>query len=226
MASWSGTSALTFDCYGTLVDWEAGILRDLRRALGAEAPSDDVLLGLYADAESRCESGSFRPYREVLQATAVQIAAALGVRLRLAGPVFDLPAWPLFPDTAQALRALQARFRLCVTSNVDRDLFDATEKAIGLRFDEVVTADQVRSYKPGHAHWLEAMRRMRLGPADVVHVAQSLHHDVVPAKALGIRTVWVDRRAGRPGGATRAPDGAATPDLVVTSLAELASLAG
>ncbi len=225
LAWWSGIRALTFDCYGTLVDWETGILRDLRRSLGPAAPADDVLLGLYADAESRIEARSFRPYREVLQETFVEIAGALGLQVRLTGPAFDLPTWPAFPDTAEALRRLQSRFMLCITSNVDRDLFAQTEKSLGVRFDEVVTADQVRSYKPAKAHWTEAMRRLSLGPADVVHVAQSLHHDVVPAKALGIRTVWVDRRAGRPGGATRAPQGDAKPDLRVTSLAELAELA-
>ena len=108
------------------------------------------------------------------------------------------------------------------TSNVDRDLFLETEERIGVRFDEVVTAEDVRSYKPSPAHLHEAMRRLGLGPEEIVHVAQSLHHDVAMAKPLGIRTVWVDRRAGRPGGAVLPADVAA--DLRVETLAELADL--
>jgi 2-haloalkanoic acid dehalogenase type II len=218
VAFWDGIRALTFDCYGTLVDWETGILRDLRRALG-DAGTDDELLLAYAKSESALEAGPFQPYRVVLEEAARGVAAAIG-RAVPEGRVFDLPSWPPFPDTADALRRLGLRFRLCITSNVDRDLFLETEKALGVRFDEVVTADEVASYKPRPAHLTEAMRRLGLGPAEIVHVAQSLHHDVAMAKPLGVKTCWVDRRAGRPGGAVLPAD--PIPDLRVTTLAELA----
>ena len=219
MAFWDGIRALTFDCYGTIVDWETGILADLRRAgLGG---TDDELLAAYATAESRAESGEFRRYRDVLAEAAKGVAAAIGARLD-ADAVFDLPSWPPFSDAPEALRRLGLRFRLCITSNVDRDLFLETEKRLGVRFDEVVTADVVRSYKPRPAHLHEAMRRLGLEPHEIVHVAQSLHHDVAMAKPLGIQTVWVDRRAGRSGGAVLPAD--AVPDLRVTSLAELVEI--
>lgn len=222
MAFWDGIRALTFDCYGTLVDWETGILRDLRDFFGPGLTMpDDDLLRCYAEAEAKAESGPYRPYREVLEACCVDIALSSGLRPPLA-PALNLPGWPPFPDTRDALRRLGLSFRLCITSNVDRDLFLETEKRIGARFDEVVTAEDVRSYKPNPAHLHEAMRRLALGPAEIAHVAQSLHHDVAMAKPLGIRTVWVDRRAGRPGGAVLPADVVA--DLRVETLAELADL--
>ncbi|HKD99755.1 MAG TPA: haloacid dehalogenase type II [Planctomycetota bacterium] len=225
MIEWGSVRALTFDCYGTLVDWETGIVRDLRRGL---APPREVeaeeWLRLYAEAEAEIESGGFRKYRDVLREAQARVAAKVGARVvdRDALPN-GLGSWPPFPDTLAALERLGKRFRLCITSNVDRDLFAATERALGVRFDEVVTADQVRAYKPDPALVREALSRLGLGPDDVVHVAQSLYHDIGMAQGLGLRAVWVDRRGGRPGGATRGVD-AAAPDLRVGSLAELATV--
>jgi len=224
MIDWSSVQALTFDCYGTLVDWEAGILRDLRAGLVTDA-TDEQLLDAYADAETGLEAGAYRPYREVLFAALARVASALSARV--VDPqalVRGLATWPPFPDTVAALASLAQRFRLCVVSNVDRDLFDATEAALGAPFAEVVTADQVRSYKPASAHFEEAMRRLGLERGAIVHVAQSLFHDIEPAHALGLACVWVDRRGGRTGGATRPPRGQPSPDRIVGSLAELERL--
>lgn len=222
---WNAVGALTFDCYGTLVDWESGLARDLRAGLAIESQrSDEELLAWYAEAESESEAPPFRPYAEVLRLALARVARRAGAAVRdPEALVRGLPRWPPFPDTREALRALGRRYRLCVVSNVDRALFEGTRALLGARFDEIVTAEDVRSYKPAPAHFAEALRRLALPVERVVHVAQSLHHDVAPARALGLRTVWIDRRGGRGGGATPAPADRVVPDLRFASLAELAA---
>lgn len=224
----SGVEALTFDCYGTLVDWETGILSTLRRVLAAHdiEAEDDELLELFGKLESRIESTGFGRYRDVLEAVMSTMASQLGFsasedeRTSLAD---ELGTWPVFPDTRAALERLQSRFRLAIVSNVDDDLFARTQQSIGIEFDEVVTAEQVESYKPGRAHFDEVLHRLALEPSQVIHVAQSLFHDIAPATALGWRTVWVRRRSGDDGsGAT--PPAEATPDHVVDDLARAADL--
>ena len=220
--------ALTFDCYGTLIDWERGLLAALRTVVtDREAVPDEVLLEHFARFESDAESGPFRPYRDVL-----------GVVVRRIGEVCDVPVsaeaadrfaasvadWPPFPDTVEALQSLGRRFRLAIVSNVDDDLFAGSAEQLGIDFDEVVTALQVKSYKPARAHFDEVLIRLDLPSDRVLHVAQSLYHDIAPAKALGFTCVWVDRRVGRAGaGAT--PVARAVPDLEVPDLASLARLA-
>lgn len=220
---WSRIRALTFDCYGTLIDWETGILHDLRNGLGDTGCSNEDLLVRYAEVEAAVEKGPFMPYRQVQREVLARIARDLGVEPRQPDALSrGLRSWPPFPDTIAALGRLGRRYRLCITSNVDRDLFEGTAARLGVRFDEVVTADQVRSYKPGTAHFEDAFRRLGLPASSIAHVAQSLYHDIVPARRLGLATVWVDRRAGRPGGATLPPDQTAIPDMRVESLAQLA----
>ena len=218
---------LTFDCYGTLVDWEAGILAALRRALPAVEATDDALLEAFGRHEAAIEAGPYRPYREVLGATARAIAAELEAELgddavaAFGGSVVD---WPAFPDSAAALADLAARFRLGVITNCDDDLFAASERRLGVTFDPVVTAQQIRRYKPNPRGFEVAFERIGLPTSRILHVAQSLFHDHVVAKRLGLRTVWVDRRSGRAGsGAT--PPATAQPDLVVPDLRTLADLA-
>ena len=222
--------ALTFDCYGTLVDWESGILAALRPLLGAsaEGADDDELLERFGRFESEVEAGAFRPYREVLAEVARRFGAAYGAHptdqavRAFAGSVVD---WPVFPDTVQALGALSRRYRLAVVSNVDDDLFAGSAEKLGVDWAEVVTAEQVGSYKPARAHFDEVLRRLDLPRERVLHVAQSLYHDIAPAKELGFACVWVDRRGERAGsGAT--PAARATPDLRVPDLESLAALAG
>jgi 2-haloacid dehalogenase len=189
---------LTFDCYGTLIDWERGLLAALAPWLfrsGVQASSEAMLQSFVAH-EARIESLSWRPYREVLRGVLTGIASDLGVTLSgsdgalLAG---SLPDWPPFPDTVGALQKLSKRFCLVVISNTDDALFVATQRRLKFRFDEVITAEQVRSYKPGKAHFQEALRRLDVPAAKILHVAQSLYHDHVPAQRLGFRTAWINR---------------------------------
>jgi 2-haloacid dehalogenase len=224
--------ALTFDCYGRLIDWETGILGALRPLLaahGMNVTDDTALLELYAQGEAEVEAGEYLPYREVLRRTLRPIAGRLGISLAadeeyaLADSV---PDWPAFSDTVASLRRLGARYRLAILSNIDDDLFAQTADrhlgGIG-QFAAVVTAQQVRSYKPNRAHFEEGARRLGLPPERILHVAQSLYHDVPPALALGMGTVWVKRYEGRPGAALPGP---ATPDAAVPDLASLCEQLG
>ncbi len=220
---------LTFDCYGTLIDWEAGILAGLRRVLDPRgvAAGDEDLLERYARHEAAVEAGPYASYREVLARALRGVGAELGVEpteaevAAFGGSVGD---WPAFPDSSEALARLATRFKLAVITNCDDDLFAASNRRLGVTFDWVITAQQVGAYKPSERNFGLAFERIGLPRERILHVAQSLFHDHVPAKRLGLATVWVDRRHDRPGsGAT--PPAAATPDLTVPDMATLAQLA-
>jgi 2-haloacid dehalogenase len=217
---------LTFDCYGTLIDWESGLLAGLRRVLG-ERGSDEELLEAYARAEARLESGSWQAYRQVLRAALAEVAAAHGVKPtdeQSAAFAESVAEWPAFDDSVAALGRLARNYRLGVITNCDDDLFSASNRRLGQPFSWVVTAEQVRAYKPSRRNFEAALERIGRPPETVLHVAQSLYHDHVPAKQLGLTTAWIDRRHGRHGsGAT--PAAAAQPDLVATSLADFAAMA-
>jgi len=220
---------LTFDCYGTLINWEAGILAALHRILAAHAKEidDATLLKLYGDFELRSEQGTFRPYREVLSSVVRQFGAELGftpTAEEVRSLPDSLPTWKPWPDTVDALRQLKSRFRLAILSNVDDDLFAATRPQLGVDFDEVITAQQAQAYKPSLKLFELALSRINAPAHRVLHVGQSVYHDVIPAQALGLATVWVNRPSARPGvGAVKAAE--AQPDLTVTSVAELAAAA-
>jgi 2-haloacid dehalogenase len=220
---------LTFDCYGTLIDWEAGILSALHKILSTHGNSKDDanLLRLYGEFEQRSEHGLYRPYREILQHVVREFGAEFGITptaAEMRSLPESLPSWRPWPDTVAALRRLKSRFRLAIFSNIDDDLFAATRPQLEVEFDEVVTAQQAHAYKPSLKFFELAMSRIQI-PADrVLHVAQSIYHDVIPAQGLGLATVWVNRPSARPGaGAAKAAE--AKPDLVVTSLMELATIA-
>jgi 2-haloacid dehalogenase len=221
---------LTFDCYGTLIDWEAGILSALRPVVepsGTEV-DDETLLEHFARIESSIQAGPYRPYREVLADVLRGLGRELGfwpTDAEVGAFGASVGTWPPFSDTVAALTALRTRYQLAVVSNVDDDLFDGSARALRVPFDEVVTAQQVRSYKPARAHFDEALRRLGKPMDRVLHVAQSLFHDVAPAKALGFSCVWVNRRAGRPGGGATFPANA-RPDLEVPDLASLVERMG
>jgi 2-haloacid dehalogenase len=223
---------LTFDCYGTLIDWEAGILAGHHAVLDPRgvAAEDEDLLERYAGHEAAVEAGPYVRYREVLARALQGVCAELGVEptadeaAAFGGSVGD---WPAFPDSSAALAALGRRFRLAVITNCDDDLFAASNRRLGVTFDWVITAQQVGRYKPSRRNFEVAFERIEGAgvPRDrILHVAQSLFHDHVPAKELGLTTAWVDRRHDRPGsGAT--PPASATPDLAVPDMATLADLA-
>lgn len=218
--------ALTFDCYGTLIDWERGILEALDAVLGPAARDsgvDDDRLERFGSLEAAAQAGPFRPYRQVLREVALGYGRSLGVVVsekRAAAFAESVGRWPPFPDTGPSLRRFASRYRLCVVSNVDDDLFRGSAVQLGVGFEHVVTAEQVRAYKPDHAHFHEVMERLGLPPHRILHVAQSLFHDIRPANELGLPCVWVNRRAGRAGaGAT--PPARAVPDFEVPDLASL-----
>jgi 2-haloacid dehalogenase len=219
---------LTFDCYGTLIDWEAGIAAALRAARPEGWPAtDEELLERFAAHEAEAERGPYVPYRRVLARCIRGIADDQGVEVtdeavdRFSTSVGD---WPPFPDSADALRRLAARFRLAVLTNCDDDLFARSNDRLGVRFDWIVTAQRVRSYKPSPRNFEIALDMIGVPGDRILHVAQSLYHDHVPAKALGLATVWIDRRHGRRGsGAT--PPAEAEPDATFPTMAAFAAVA-
>lgn len=229
MLDFSRYEILTFDCYGTLIDWETGILAALRRILSAHGKQidDATLLQLYGDFEQRAEQGTFQSYREVLKLVVRQFGEELKfppARAEEEALPESLCTWKPWPDTVAALQQLKTRFRLAILSNIDDDLFAATRPQLGIEFDEVVTAQQAQAYKPSLKIFELALSRIQAPAHRVLHVGQSIYHDVIPAQSLGLATVWVNRPSARPGvGAVKSAD--AIPDLTMTSLAELAATA-
>jgi 2-haloacid dehalogenase len=224
----SRVEVLTFDCYGTLIDWEAGLWQNLGplfRRYGVDVASERAL-ELFADLESEIERGEYRPYRDVLGAVLI----GLGERLRFTPSASDVARfsgsvadWPAFADSAGALAALKTRFRLAIVSNVDDDLFAHSARRLDVPFDWVITAQQARAYKPSPTVFRTALGIIGVTPERILHVAQSLYHDVAPARTLGLATVWVNRRHGRSGfGAT--PPSDACPDFEVPDLSSLAQV--
>jgi 2-haloacid dehalogenase len=191
----------TFDCYGTLIDWNGGIGRELERLFGpAEAPR---LLHGYHELEpavEREEPG--RSYREVLDTTLARLAEREGHRLapeESDALVRSLPAWPPFPEVQAALADVRDRgWKLAVLSNTDRDFLDTSLTRIGVPFDETVVASEIGSYKPARAHWDVFFERTGADRAGHVHVGASLFHDIAPACALGLRTAWINRLGEQP----------------------------
>jgi 2-haloacid dehalogenase len=220
--------ALSFDCYGTLIDWESGILAALQPLLARHGATlaDDVLLERFALLEALIEAGPYRPYRDVLREVVCRLGAELGFvpdAMEERCLVESLPHWPPFDDTIESLRKLQRRFRLIILSNTDDDLFAATARRLDVPFNELITAQQVGSYKPSPRNFQELLRRGGAPRERLLHVAQSLFHDIAPARAFGIGTVWVNRRHGRSGAGATAP-GEARPDLEVPDLRTLVAM--
>ena len=225
-------TTISFDCYGTLIDWESGILPALRTVLANHDQSlpDATILELYGEFEAEAESGPYQSYRDVLQSVVRGFAGRLqfeATPAEIRSLHESIRAWPPFPDTIAALRELQKRYKLVVISNIDDDLFAETRNHLNVEFEAVITAQQARSYKPSINNFQLALRRLALSSDRLLHAAQSVYHDVVPARSLGIATVWVNRKSARPGiGAVRAPAGLASekrPDLQVPDLASLAA---
>jgi 2-haloacid dehalogenase len=219
-----GEAWVTFDCYGTLVDWNRGIRRELERLLAADAGAR--LLARYHELEPEIQGAAPElPYREVMSRALERIAGEEGIDLAPAERDAlgrSLPRWEPFPEVAAALREARDRgFRLCILSNSDPDLIRASIERIAVPFDDAVTASEIGSYKPAHGHWRAFEQRS--GRLPDVHVGASLFHDVGPASELGIPCVWVNR-LGESAGSHR-PD-RELPDLstLAETLLELAPL--
>jgi len=224
--------ALSFDCYGTLIDWEAGIAAVLGPWAGEHrlGLDDEALLSAYANHEAHAEADTPAAlYPDILARSFHALADQLGAPLseqdaqRLAASV---PNWPAFPDSTAALTALAVRYRLIILSNVDRASFAGSNARLGVRFDAIVTAQDVGSYKPSPRNFTALAERaaaLGIGPDRLLHVAQSLFHDHLPAQRAGLPTVWINRRHDRPGwGATPDPRSEVNPDWEFPTMAAFA----
>jgi 2-haloacid dehalogenase len=229
--------ALSFDCYGTLIDWEAGLARALEPLRSQVGVSLDDLLEAFGDVEHEVEEE--RPggrYSELLTIVHARLAQRFGIpadedAARDFGQ--SVGDWPAFPDSATALRYLKRHFELIILSNVDRSSFAKSNERLGVEFDRVFTAEEIGSYKPDPANFDYLLEHVAtdfaVGPEAVLHVAQSLFHDHAPAKAAGLATAWIDRQRlseGGSWGATKPLEERPTPDHVFYSLAELVEAVG
>ncbi len=229
----SDFDALSFDCYGTLIDWEAGLLAALKPWFGENGVDmlDDEILAAFGQEEHLIEDlYPDAPYPVILAKCHKALGRRFGIpssepeREKFGASVKD---WPAFPDSAEALQYLKEHFRLFILSNIDRASFAQSNKKLGVDFDGVYTAEDIGSYKPDlrNFHYLlqELEAHHGISPGKVLHVAQSLYHDHVPAKNLGLASAWIDRRAGKPGGgATVIPDPLPAFDFRFETLGDLA----
>jgi 2-haloacid dehalogenase len=228
MLDLSRFSVLSFDCYGTMIDWEAGIFAALRPILAAHGKrlNDVTLLKIYSELELEAEQQKYLSYREVLESVVRGFGERLGFdpsEVEVHSLPGSLAKWDPFPDTVSALRELKTRYQLAVISNIDDELFALTASKLGVAFDHVITAQQALCYKPCKRIFQIAKSRLAVAPEKWLHVGQSIYHDVIPAQAMGIAAVWVNRPSPREGaGATKAAAG--KPDLEVASLKELVEL--
>ena len=185
----------TFDCYGTLIDWEGGVADALLPLLADPKPDRDALAKEYIETEAAVEAGAYLRYRDVLDRAGRTLLRAHGIDRPSPLPA-SLASWRVFPEVPVALRALQtAGRRIAILSNVDRDLIATSLPKLGITPDLVVTAEDVGSYKPAFGHWTRFAELTGATPAETVHIGASQYHDMVPGAALGYRTVFIDRHA-------------------------------
>jgi 2-haloacid dehalogenase len=232
MLDFNQFEVVSFDCYGTLIDWERGILPVLRQLLSSREIdlSDDATLEQFAEFESEFEKSEYNyiKYREVLQEIVQQFGKRFNfepTETELNCLIESIKNWQPFPDTVAALAALKQKYKLAVISNIDDDLFADTAKHLKVELDWLITAEQVRSYKPSTRNFEIALATMGIAPEKLLHVAQSIYHDILPAASMGISTVWVNRRHEKTGfGATLPASG--QPDLEVPDLKTLVEAIG
>jgi 2-haloalkanoic acid dehalogenase type II len=225
--------ALSFDCYGTIVDWETGLLCALKPLLDKTSIGADAALQAFAESEAYEEARTpEKPYPLILEAVAKTLAQKWNVHIsddeaRSFGA--SVSTWPPFADSTPALKRLQRKFELCILSNVDHESFAGTERALDVKFDLIITAEDVGTYKPNLRNFRTLLERLddrSIKPHQVLHVAESLFHDHVPAQSLGLKTCWIDRRYGKGGGASAGAAVSVKPDLTFYSLAALADAVG
>ena len=230
MLNFNDFEVLTFDCYGTLIDWESGIWEALQPVLTNHrlAIAREKALELYGELESEAEGGAYHEYKTVLKMVLEGFGSRLGfvpTPIELQHLSASVKDWPAFPDSAPALQELKKKYKLAIISNIDDDLFAFSAQRLQVEFDWIITAQQAKSYKPSLNNFRLAFERIGLPQNKILHVAQSLFHDIAPAKALGLATVWVNRRYNKAGfGAT--PPAHAQPDLEVPDLQTLAAKLG
>jgi 2-haloacid dehalogenase len=228
LIDWSRIRVLSFDCYGTLIDWESGIISALNALLSRHCKrlADENLLELYAQAESRVEKGKFVKYRKVLMHVVKKIAETLAFtpsKTDLDCLSFSLPTWKPFQDTNESLRRLKARYKLAIISNIDNDLLLTSIQHMKVKFDFIITSEEARAYKPDLRVFQLAIRKTGVRRNEILHVAQSLYHDICPARRLRIFTVWMNRTKRRQGfGAT--PRASCRPDLEVSDMKTFADI--
>ncbi|WP_017128922.1 haloacid dehalogenase type II [Pseudomonas gingeri] len=223
--------ALTFDCYGTLIDWESGIVNALQPVVkrSGKALTRDQILEVFGRHESPQQS--LTPdalYPDILRLVYDRIAKELGVepdaaeREAFGTSVKD---WPAFPDSVEALRYLKKHYKLVILSNIDRNEFKLSNAKLGVEFDHIITAQDVGSYKPNpnnFTYMIEALAKAGIKKNEILHTAESLYHDHVPANAAGLAGAWIHRRHGQEGfGATHVPATEATYDFRFTSMAQM-----
>ena len=232
----SDFDVLTFDCYGTLIDWETGLLQGLAPWLerhGAELEPREILETFARHESAQEEETPAMKYSELL----ARVHRRLAQEWQL--PSSDeeakafgatVPSWPAFPDSTEALRTLQKYYRLVILSNVDRESFQASQKRLDVTFHRVFVAEDIGSYKPNPRNFeymLRELGREGVTPDRILHTAQSLYHDHVPAARLGLATAWIDRRHAQQGwGATLPPPGVAPVDFHYNSLQDMAEARG
>ncbi len=181
----------TFDCYGTLIDWNGGIRRELARVFGDDRA--DEQLERYHEVEPTLQAGGERTYRQVMAAAMEALGAPAPERECLGDA---LPGWQPFPEVRSALEETRARgWKLALLSNTDRDFIESSQEQIGVPFELAVVASEIGSYKPGHEHWLRFFAKTGAPRHGHVHVAQSHFHDIVPAHELGLKSIWINRHA-------------------------------
>lgn len=228
MFNFDNYKVLTFDCYGTLIDWEKGILEALKPLLLSYCIrlDDNRILELYAEFESAIEKGKFIEYKKVLGKVVEKFSDKFGFALSSLERnclVDSLKDWKPFPDTVSALERLKGKYKLAIISNVDDDLFVFSEQQLKVKFDYIITAEQAKSYKPSLNNFKFAIAKIGVAKEEILHIAQSIYHDIIPAKALGLSTVWVNRRKGESrAGAT--PPASGKPDLEVSDLQTLVEI--
>jgi 2-haloacid dehalogenase len=186
----------TFDCYGTLVDWNGGIREELEKLFGIE--SADELVARFHEIEPKIQTAKpGASYREVLTLALERLAAETGLTLpegEASALAHSLPSWPVFDDVRPGLTEARSRgWRLGILSNTDRDLIDASIEALGVQFETAIVAGEIGSYKPAHRHWKVFYEQTGADPTGHVHVAQSVYHDIAPAAELGIPSIWINR---------------------------------
>ncbi|NES70534.1 MAG: haloacid dehalogenase type II [Okeania sp. SIO2D1] len=219
---------VSFDCYGTLIDWESGIITVLKNLIANHQIniSQQQILEMFAKFESEAEAGEYIKYREVLKQVMEKFGKELNFQpteLELNSLANSIKNWQPFPDTITALQTLKQKYRLAIISNIDDDLFTDTAKHLQIEFDFVITAQQLKSYKPSKNNFEMAIQKMEITPEKLLHIAQSIYHDIVPAKAMGLSTIWVNRRQGKEGFGATLP-ASEKPDLEVPDLKTLVDL--